>query len=93
VSRRCRSCDQRFRPDGGWQRVCWPCWRELQAQARRPRTIVVSPVDAELLEQAVTLCHHDRHPPGERDLCDRVTAALREALDAVCMTTREGGER
>jgi hypothetical protein len=62
VSRRCRSCDEPFRPEGGWQRLCWPCWRELQAQAKKPRTVVVSPVDAQLLKLAITLCH----PTGTR---------------------------
>jgi hypothetical protein len=83
VSRRCRSCEEPFRPEWSWQRLCWPCWRELQAQAERPRTIVVSPVDAELLKSAITLCHPDRHPPKRARLCNDVTAALIEALNAV----------
>jgi hypothetical protein len=83
MSRRCRSCDQPFRPDGSWQRLCWPCWRELQAQAKRPRTILVPPVDAGLLKSAIALCHPDRHPVERADLCTRVTSALLEALKAV----------
>ena len=35
MSRRCYSCDQPFRPDGSWQKLCWPCWRELKAQAEK----------------------------------------------------------
>jgi hypothetical protein len=83
VSRRCRSCDESFRPDGGWQRLCWPCWRELQAQAKKPHTVVVSPVDAQLLKLAISLCHPDRHPPERQDMCTRVTAALTVALKSV----------
>jgi hypothetical protein len=83
VSRRCRACDRPFRPDGTWQRLCWPCWRELREQAARPRTIVVTPVDAELLRSAIALCHPDRHPPERAELCTRVTSALLEALKAV----------
>jgi len=83
MSRTCQSCSNPFRPDGAWQRLCWPCWRELKAQAERPRTIVVSPVDAELLKLAIALCHPDRHPPERHDMCNRVTAALTVALKAV----------
>jgi hypothetical protein len=83
VSRRCRSCDEPFRPEANWQRLCWPCWRELREQAKRPRTVVVSPVDAELLRSAVVLCHPDRHLVERHDLCNRVTSALLEALKAV----------
>jgi hypothetical protein len=43
--------------------MCWPCWRELRAQAKQPRTVVVTPVDAALLKSAISLCHPDRHPP------------------------------
>jgi hypothetical protein len=64
-------------------RLCWPCWRELQAQAKQPRTVVVSPVDAALLRSQIALCHPDRHPPERADLCHRVTAALTVALKAV----------
>jgi hypothetical protein len=83
MSRRCRSCAEPFRPEGNWQKLCWPCWRELQAQAKQPRTIVVSPVDAELLKGAISLCHPDRHPPERAELCNRVTGALLAALKAV----------
>jgi hypothetical protein len=82
VSRRCRSCDEPFRPEGTWQRLSRPRWRELQAQADKPRTVVVSPVDAQLLKSANALCHPDRHPPERHDLCNRVTAALTVALKA-----------
>jgi hypothetical protein len=83
VSRRCRSCDEPFRPEGSWQRLCWPCWRELRAQAEQPRTVVITPVDAALLKSAIALWHPDRHPPERADLCNRVTAALVEALHTV----------
>ena len=82
MSRWCRSCDQPFRPDGPWQKLCWPCWRELRAQAEKPRTIVVSPIDAQLLRLAISLVHPDKHPPERQALCNRVTAALVEALKA-----------
>jgi hypothetical protein len=83
VSRRCRSCDKPFRPEGGWQRLCWRCWRELREQAEKPRAVIVSPVDADLLRSAIALCHPDRHPPERAELCNRVTAALTVALKAV----------
>lgn len=83
MSRVCRSCAQPFRPEGGWQRLCWPCWRELREQAKEPRTVVVSPVDADLLRLAISLCHPDRHPPERAEMCNRVTAALAAALQAV----------
>jgi hypothetical protein len=83
VSRTCQSCSRPFRPDGKWQRLCWPCWRDLKAQAERPRTVVVSPVDAQLLKLAIALCHPDRHPPERAEMCNRVTAALVDALKAV----------
>jgi hypothetical protein len=83
MSRTCQSCSKQFRPDGNWQKLCWPCWRELQAQAKRPRTVVVSPVDADLLKSAIALCHPDRHPVERHDLCNRVTGALLAALKAV----------
>jgi hypothetical protein len=82
LSRRCQSCDKSFRPDGQWQRLCWPCWRQLRAEESKPRTIVVSPVDADLLLQAISLCHPDRHPPERHEICNRVTAALTVALKA-----------
>lgn len=63
--------------------MCWSCWRELQGQAAQPKTVVVSPVDADLLKSAIALCHPDRHPPERADLCNRVTAALVAALKAV----------
>lgn len=83
MSRACQSCSKSFRPDGDWQKLCWRCWRELKAQAERPRTVVVSPVDAELLKLAIALCHPDRHPPERQEMCNRVTAALTVALKAV----------
>jgi hypothetical protein len=83
MSRRCRSCDQLFRPEFRAMRLCWPCWRDLQEQAKEPRTVVVSPVDAALLMGAIALCHPDRHPPERAELCHRVTAALTVALKAV----------
>jgi hypothetical protein len=83
VNRRCRSCDTPFRPDGDWQKLCWSCWRRLRAEEEKPRTIVVSPVDAALLKQAIALCHPDRHPPERAAICNAVTAALVEALKAV----------
>jgi hypothetical protein len=64
-------------------RLCWSCRRELREQAKRPRTVVVSPVDADLLKSAIALCHPDRHPPERAGLCNRVTAALTVALKAV----------
>jgi hypothetical protein len=82
VSRRCRSCDEPVRPEGSWQRRCWPCWRELREQAQKPHTVVVSPVDAELLKSAIALCHPDRHAPKQAELCHQV-AALTVALKAV----------
>jgi hypothetical protein len=83
MSRHCRSCDQPFRPDGPWQQLCWSCWRELRNQAQQPRTVVISPVDADLLRLAIALCHPDRHPPERAEMCNRVTAALTVALKAV----------
>ena len=83
MSRTCQSCLKRFRPDGSWQRLCWSCWRKLRAEEQKPRTVVVSPVDAELLKLAISLCHPDRHPPERADMCNRVTAALTVALKAV----------
>jgi hypothetical protein len=80
VTRRCDSRDNSFRPEGSWQRLCWPCWRELHDQAKKPRTVVVSPVDATLLRTAIALCHPDRHPPARAELCHCVTAALAVAL-------------
>jgi hypothetical protein len=63
--------------------LCWPCWRELREQANRPRTVVVTPVDAQLLLKAIRLCHPDRHPPERAELCHRVRSALLAALKAV----------
>jgi hypothetical protein len=83
VTRRCRSCSESFRPEFATMRLCWPCWRELREQAKQPRTVVVSPVDADLLKSAIALCHPDRHPPERAELCNRVTAALTVALTAV----------
>jgi hypothetical protein len=83
VTRLCRSCSKSFRPEFATMRLCWPCWRELREQAKEPRTVVVSPVDADLLKSAITLCHPDRRPPARADLCNRVTAALTVALKAV----------
>jgi hypothetical protein len=83
MSRRCRSCDKPFRPEFASMRLCWPCWRELQAQAEKPRTVVLSPVDAQLLRLAIALCHPDRHPPEREEMCNRATAALTGALKAV----------
>ena len=67
-------------------RVCWRCWRELREQAEQPRTIVLTPVDAALLRSALVLCAPVRHPPEYRDLCERVSTALANALASV----REG---
>jgi hypothetical protein len=83
MSRFCRSCSKPFRPEFAAMRLCWPCWRELREQAKQPRTVVVSPVDADLLKSAITLCHPDRHPPERAELCNRVTAALTVALKSV----------
>lgn len=91
MSRRCRACNESFRPQGDWQRMCWSCWRELQGQAAQPKTVVVSPVDAQLLLSAIGLCHPDRHPPERAELCNRVTAALVEALNAVRKTASPKG--
>jgi hypothetical protein len=63
MSRFCRSCAKPFRPEFAAMRLCWPCWRELQEQAKEPRTVVVSPVDADLLLTAIAPCHPDPHPP------------------------------
>jgi hypothetical protein len=49
----------------------------------KARTVVVSPVDADLLKSAIALCHPDRHPPERAKPCNRVTAALTVALNAV----------
>jgi hypothetical protein len=51
--------------------------------AKQPRTVVVTPVDAELLRLAISLCHPDRHPVERHDMCNRATAALAVALKAV----------
>jgi hypothetical protein len=83
VTRFCRSCSEPFRPEFAKMRLCWPCWRELREQAKEPRTVVVSPVDAGLLLSAIALCHPDWHPPERAELCNRVTAALTVALKAV----------
>jgi hypothetical protein len=83
MSRCCYSCDTAFRPDGSWQKLCWPCWRRLRAEEAKPRTVVMSPVDADLLKPAIALCHPDRHPPERAEMCNRVTAALTAALKAV----------
>jgi hypothetical protein len=83
MSRVCRSCSKAFRPDGDWQRLCWECWRRLRAEEDKPRTIVITPVDADRLKLAISLCHPDRHPPERADLCNRVTGALLEALKSV----------
>jgi hypothetical protein len=83
VSRLCRSCSEPFRPEFAAMRLCWLCWRELREQAKQPRTVVVSPIDADLLKSAIALCHPDRHPPERAELCNRVTAALTVALKAV----------
>lgn len=83
MSRRCCSCDKPFRPEFRSMRLCWPCWRQLRSEEEKPRTVVVSPVDAALLKRAISLCHPDRHPPERADLCTRVTAALTVALEAV----------
>jgi hypothetical protein len=45
--------------------------------------IVITPVDADLLKLAISLCHPDRHPSARAELCNRVTAALTVALKAV----------
>jgi hypothetical protein len=82
VSRRCLSCDRSFRPEFATMRLCWPCWRELQAQAKKPRTVAVSPVEADLLKSAIALCHPDRHPPERARIANAVTAALLELLAA-----------
>jgi hypothetical protein len=78
VTRLCRSCSKPFRPEFSTMRLCWPCWRELREQAEKPRTVVLSPVDAALLKSAIALCH-----PERAELCNRVTAALTVALKAV----------
>ena len=83
MSRHCRSCDEPLRPEFAAMRLCWACWRELQEQAKQPRTVVVTPVDADLLKNAIALCHPDRHPPERAELCHGVTAALTVALTAV----------
>jgi hypothetical protein len=83
VTRFCRSCSKLFQPEFATMRLCWPCWRELREQAKEPRTVVVSAVDADLLLSAIALCHPDRHPPERAELCNRVTAALTVALKAV----------
>jgi hypothetical protein len=64
-------------------RLCWSCWRRLRDEEEKPRTVVVSPVDAALLKQAIAPCHPDRHPRERADLCHRVTAALTVAIKAV----------
>ena len=87
MSRRCQSCDTSFRPQGDWQRLCWTCWRELRTEAEKPRTVMISPVDAQLLRSAIRLCHPDLHPPERAELCNRVTAALVEALNTVRKST------
>jgi hypothetical protein len=66
MSRRCRVCGDQFRPDGDWQRLCWPCWREandVKANPPAPPKIVQVPVEtvpADVLRQAIRLTH----PPG-----------------------------
>jgi hypothetical protein len=49
----------------------------------KPRTVVISPVDALLLKQAIALCHRDRHPPEREEICNRATAAPTVAQKAV----------
>jgi hypothetical protein len=83
MSRQCRSCGESFRPEFATMRLCWPGWRELREQTQKPRTVVVSPVDADLLKSAIALCHPDRHPPERAELCNQTTAALTVALKAV----------
>jgi hypothetical protein len=83
MSRLYRSCSKPFRPEFSTMRLCWPCWRELREQADKPRTVVISPVDAQLLKLAIALCHPDRHPPEREQMCNRVTAAPTVALKAV----------
>ena len=70
------------RRNGRWPH-CWPCWRELRYRAEKPPTIVISPLNTALLLQAISLVHPDKHPAERAALCNRVTAALVEALTAI----------
>jgi hypothetical protein len=60
----------------------WTGYRAGYADAGRARP-PASTLDADLLMQAIVLCHPDRHPPERHEAANRVTArllALREAV-------------
>jgi hypothetical protein len=70
-------------PQGPVAAALLPCWRELQAQAAKSCTVVVSPVDADLLMGGIALCPPGRHPPERAELCNQVATGVIVALKAV----------
>lgn len=82
MSRRCAVCGDWFRPQGGWQRKCWDCWRRT-SNAGRPRLVEEAPAFTveSLLRDCVRLTHPDLHPPERFELANQTTSRLLELLD------------
>jgi hypothetical protein len=42
MSRRCKGCGTQFRPDGDWQRLCWPCFRAARQHDTKEETMTTA---------------------------------------------------
>ncbi|MBF0263074.1 MAG: hypothetical protein HQL97_14690 [Magnetococcales bacterium] len=84
AARQCSECDQLFYPKQGWEKICWPCWREARGEqeaepkspSREPQVVFCSdPRLPDLDEwQAMIMplikhCHPDKHG-GSREAND-----------------------
>jgi len=61
VSRRCRSCLKPFRPEAKWQRLCWPCWRQLNDHTNtdtKENTMTITDIDTIDWEAAHLVAQH-----------------------------------
>ena len=62
MSRTCKGCGTRFRPDGDWQRICWRCFRQAREHDNtKEETMTTS---TELAESELLPAVIDEPPPA-----------------------------
>lgn len=82
MTRYCSQCGNEFEPSQPHHAWCWDCWHAEHGTSSSPRRDNRSVrLDADVISDAIQLCHPDRHPADRYDLANRTTARLLQLRD------------